>query len=75
MPSPKVDFQIVSYGTILLLYPKTHRARRWIKENLPQDHLRCGEAWVVDDVCISDIIDVVRGEDLEIIMCRGQLSS
>ena len=40
----KVDFQVVNHGTLYLLYPNTRRAKQWVKENLPQDHMKYADA-------------------------------
>ena len=75
MPRDKVDFQIVDHGTLYLLYPNTRRAKQWVKENLPQDHMRYADASVVEHRYISDIIDEIRGDDLDIDFSRVPLPS
>ncbi len=46
MARAKVDFQIVNHGTIYLLYPHTRRAKQWVRDNLPQDHMKYADASV-----------------------------
>jgi hypothetical protein len=75
MPPAKVDFQVVNHGTIYLLYPKTRRARQWVKDNLPQDHTKYNDASVIEHRYIGDIIDGIQADDLEIAMSTARLSS
>ncbi len=75
MARAKADFQIVDHGTLFLLYANTRRARRWVKENLPQDHIRYADASVVEHRYIDDIIDGIRADDLGIEFSRIPLPS
>jgi len=70
MARAKVDFQVVDYGTIFLLYANTRRAKQWVKENLPQDHVTYADASVVEHRCIDDITDGIRADDLDIEFSR-----
>jgi len=75
MARDKVDFQVVDHGTIFLLYANTRRARRWVEENLPQDHIRYADASVVEPRYIDDITDGIRADDLDIDFSRVPLPS
>ena len=75
MPRAKVDFQVVNHGTIYLIYPNTRRAKQWVKENLPQDHVKYADASVVEPRYIDDILDGIRGDDLDFAVSRVPLPS
>ena len=75
MARAKVDFQVVDHGTIYLLYANTRRAKQWVKENLPQDHMQYADASVVEPRYIDDIIDGIREDDLDIDFSRVPLPS
>ncbi len=75
MGDDKVDFQIVNHGTLYLLYPNTRRAKQWVKENLPQDHVKYADASVVEPRYIDDILDGIRGDDLDFAVSRVPLPS
>ena len=75
MGDDKVDFQIVNHGTLYLLYPNTRRARQWVKDNLPQDHVKYADASVVEPRYIDDILDGIRGDDLDFAVSRVPLPS
>jgi hypothetical protein len=75
MGDDKVDFQIVNHGTLYLLYPNTRRARQWVKDNLPQDHVKCADASVVEPRYIDDILDGIRADDLDFAVSRVPLPS
>jgi hypothetical protein len=66
MMRSKVDFRVVSHGTIYLLYPHTLRAKQWVKDNLPRDHMQYGGASVVEHRNIADIIDGIVADELDI---------
>jgi hypothetical protein len=75
MARDKVDFQVVDHGTLYLLYANTRRAKQWVKENLPQDHIRYADASVVEPRYIDDITDGIRAADLDIEFSRVPLPS
>jgi hypothetical protein len=75
MARAKVDFQLVNHGTIYLLYPNTRRAKQWVKENLPADHMKYADASAVEHRYIGDIIDEIRADELEIAISRVPLPS
>ena len=75
MADDKVDFQIVDHGTLYLLYPNTRRAKQWVKENLPQDHVKYADASVVEPRYIDDILDGIRADDLDFAVSRVPLPS
>jgi hypothetical protein len=75
MARTKVDFQVVDHGTIFLLYPRTRRAKRWVAEKLPRDHIKYADASLVEHRCIGDIVDGIRADDLEIAFSRVPLPS
>ena len=75
MGDDKVDFQIVNHGTLYLLYPNTRRARQWVKDNLPQDHVKYADASVVEPRYIDDILDGIRADDLDLAVSRVPLPS
>ena len=75
MGDDKVDFQIVNHGTLYLLYPNTRRAKQWVKENLPQDHVKYADASVVEPRYIDDILDRIRADDLDFAVSRVPLPS
>ena len=66
MSRDKVDFRVVDHGAIFLLYPNTRRARRWVRENLPQDHVKFADASLVGQSFIDDVTDGIRADDLDI---------
>jgi hypothetical protein len=71
----KVDFRVVDYGTIFLLYANTRRAKRWWEENLPQDHVRFADASLVGLRFIDEVTDGMRAADLDIQFDRVPLAS
>ncbi len=71
----KADFQVVNHGTIYLLYPNTLRAKEWVKDNLPQDHMKYAGASVVEHRYIADIIDGIQGDELDIAVSTARLPS
>jgi hypothetical protein len=75
MAPAKVDFEVVDHGTIYLLYANTRRAKQWVKENLPQDHIKYADASVVGPRFIDDITDGIRADDLDIAFSRVPLPS
>ncbi len=70
MARAKVDFHVVDHGAIFLLHPNTRRARRWVEDNLPPDHVRFGDASLVGQRFIDDITDGMRADDLDIEFSR-----
>jgi len=75
MAGAKVDFHVVDHGTIYLLYPNTPRAKQWVKEHLPQDHMKCADASVVAHRYIGDIIDKIQADELDIAVSTVPLPS
>jgi hypothetical protein len=75
MARDKVDFRIVDYGAIFVVYPNTRRARRWVEENLPQDHVRFADASLVGLRFIDEVTDGMRAADLDIEFDRVPLAS
>jgi len=75
MARPKVDFRVVNHGTIYLLYPNTRRAKQWVRDNLPRDHMKYADASVVEPRYIGDIIDGIRADELEIAVSKVPLPS
>jgi hypothetical protein len=75
MRRAKVDFQVVNHGTIYLLYPHTRRAKQWVKENLPPDHMKYADASVVEHRYIGDILDGIQADELDIAISRVPLPS
>ena len=71
----KVDFQIIDHGTIFLLYANTRRAKQWVKNNLPQDHVRYADVSVVECRCVDDITDDIRANGLDIDFSKVPLPS
>jgi len=71
----KVDFQVVNHGSIYLLYPNTLRAKQWVKDNLPQDHMQYGGASLVGHRHIADIINGIRTDQLDIAVSTALLPS
>ena len=75
MPRAKVDFQIINHGTLYLLIPNTPRAKEWVRDNLPQDHMKYDDASVIERRYIGDIIDGIQADDLDIAMSKRRLPS
>jgi hypothetical protein len=75
MMRAKADFLVVNHGTLYLLYPNTPRAKQWVKENLPQDHMKYADASVVEHRYIGDILDGIQADDLGIAYSRVPLPS
>jgi len=75
MRHSKADFQVVNHGTLYLLYPNTLRAKQWVKDHLPQDHMQYGGASVVGHRHIADIIDGIQTDELDIAVSTALLPS
>lgn len=75
MARAKLDFLVVDHGAIFLLHPNTRRARRWVRANLPQDHVRFGDASLVGQRFIDDVTDGIRADDLDIAFSRVPIPS
>jgi len=75
MAGAKVDFHVVDHGTIYLLYPNTRRAKQWVKDNLPPNHLKYADASVVEPRFIADIIDGIQRDELDIAVSKVPLPS
>ena len=75
MPRAKVDFQIVNHGGIYLVYPNTRRAKQWVKDNLPPDHMKYADASVIERRYIGDILDGIQADDLDIAVSKVPLPS
>ena len=75
MPRAKVDFQVVNHGTLYLLIPNTPRAKQWVTDNLPQDHMKYDDASVIEHRYIGDIIDGIQADELDIAVSRVPLPS
>jgi hypothetical protein len=75
MARAKTDFRVVHHGTLYLLYPNTLRAKQWVKENLSQDHMQYAGVVVVEYRYISDILDGIQADDLDIAVSKVPLPS
>jgi hypothetical protein len=75
MPRAKVDFQVVNHGSLYLLIPNTLRAKQWVRDNLPQDHMKYDDASVIEHRYIGDIIDGIQADDLDIAISTARLPS
>ena len=75
MPRPKVDFQVINHGTLYLLIPNTPRAKQWVQDNLPRDHIKYDDASVIEHRYIGDIIDGIQADDLDIAMSTARRPS
>ena len=75
MRHSKADFQVVNHGTLYLLYPNTLRAKQWVKDHLPQDHMQYGGASVVGHRHIADIIAGIQTDELDIAVSTALLPS
>ena len=75
MSRTKVDFQVVNHGTLYLLIPNTPRAKQWVTDKLPQDHMKYDDASVIEHRYIGDIIDGIQADDLDIAMSKRRLPS
>jgi hypothetical protein len=75
MARAKADFLVVNHGTLYLLYPNTRRAKQWVEENLPQDHMKYADASVVEHRYIGDIIDGIQADELDIAVSKVPLPS
>ena len=63
------DFIIEGDGrfcTVYLLRPLTPSAFEWIKEHIPQDAQRLGNAVAVEHGYIADILAGIQGDGLEV---------
>jgi len=67
MPRAKADFQVVNHGTLYLLIPNTPRAKQWVTDNLPKDHMKYDDASVIEHRYIGDIIDGIQADNLDIV--------
>ncbi len=75
MSRAKVDFQVINHGTLYLLIPNTPRAREWVRDNLPLDHMKYDDASVIEHRYIGDIIEGIQADDLEIAVSAARLPS
>jgi len=75
MARAKVDFRVVQYGTVYLLYPNTLRAKQWVKENLSQDHMQYAGVVIVEYRFISDILHGIQADELDIAPSKDPLQS
>ena len=75
MSRAKVDFQVINHGSLYLLIPHTPRAKQWVRDNLPQDHMKYDDASVIEHRYIGDIIDGIQADDLDIAMSKRRLPS
>ena len=75
MARAKADFRVVHHGTLYLLYPNTLRAKQWVKDNLSQDHMRYADAVVVEYRYISEILNGIQADELEIAPSKDPLPS
>lgn len=60
------DFWVQNHGSLFLLIPQTDAANQWVDDNLPEDVTRFGRGIVVEHRYISDIVDGIRGDGLEV---------
>lgn len=64
--APPVDFTVQNEHSIFLLHPHTEAARTWIAEHIPVDAMMWGNAIVVEHRYISDIVDGIKSDGLEV---------
>ena len=60
------DFWVQNHGSLFLLIPQTEAASDWVEENLPEDAQTFGGGIVVEHRYISDIVDGIRTDGLEV---------
>lgn len=61
-----MDFNVTGGGSVYLLTPLSRDAREWVSDNLPSDVQRLGNGIAVEHRYISDIIDGIRADGLEV---------
>ena len=54
--SPDADFAAENHGSVWLLRPLSDAGREWCDEHLPEDSLMWGDAYAVDQHCITAIV-------------------
>lgn len=60
------DFWVQNHGSLFLLIPQTVQANDWIDENIPADAQTWAGGIVVEHRYISDIVDGIRCDGLEV---------
>jgi hypothetical protein len=65
--STGTDFAVENHGTIILLQPLTRAASEWVEENLSADRLHYAGAVVIEPRYLTDIVDGIRADGLEIL--------
>lgn len=60
------DFTVRDEGSIFLLTPETPEADAWVAEHLPEDAMRFGKAVVIEHRYVSDIVDGIQADGLEV---------
>jgi len=63
----KPDFNFAGHGSICLLHPLTPAASAWVKEHLPSDAQRLGNAVVIEPRYATDILDGIREAGLSLV--------
>ena len=64
---PKPDLQFENHGSIFTLYTHSERGEDWVKEHLPEDVMRFGEAYVIDHRYAWDICQGAMNDGLNVI--------
>jgi hypothetical protein len=55
--SPTPDFRCENHGSVFLLFPVSQSGQSWIKENLPFDAQRFGNAVVIEHRYVWAILE------------------
>lgn len=61
-----MDFTLENHGSIVLLQPHTEAARAWVSEHIPDDAMIWGTSIVVEPRYVSDIVDGIAEDGLEV---------
>lgn len=58
------DLQLVNYGTVGLVHPKTHAGRIWLRETAPEEAQFMGSALAFEPRYYAGIVEAAEAEGL-----------
>jgi hypothetical protein len=61
-----LDFRVTDAGSIVLLQPLSGAGHDWAKTHLPSDAPMFGTAYAIERRYISDIVDGIQADGLEL---------
>lgn len=60
------DFEVQNHGSVFLLRPTTIAGKEWVRDFIPEDAPRWGHAVVVEHRFISDLVEGIAADGLEV---------